>query len=139
MVTRIDHPVPGLHQGGSGLTSQQPITDSRNLQSQPPNLSSPINLQKKPSGMDLEQHTQQPMVGRRTMIKNTFKSSNRGSSHNQRSIHSPTGISNFSISNNQVSRITKPSEVTVVADTPIDNVRPTYSALINAGGQSDQK
>ena len=65
----------------------------------------------KPNSVEvIEQQTQiqQAVPQRRKMIKNAFQSSNRGSSHNHRSTHSPAGVSNFS-----VSRITKPSDITI--------------------------
>lgn len=67
------------------------------------------------------------------MIKNAFQSSNRGSSHNHRSTHSPAGVSNFS-----VSRITKPSDITI---NERDFRPPSNQNQFRAegNGQSDQK
>ena len=58
-------------------------SDSRNLHSQPPNLThGPMQFSQKPSQFDIDQKTATQPQGRRTMIKNNFQSSNRGSSHN---------------------------------------------------------
>ena len=70
--------------------------------------------------------------GRRKMIKNGYHLSNAGSSRiHMRSANSPMGISNFSISNNQVSQITKPSAV--------DPMQYFKMGTAGGGGQFDNK
>ena len=90
--------------GGRNLMSQPPINNSSPMQTS--NNIIPVSK----LALDKVEHQQSR---KRAMINNAYKSSNRGSSHNNdRPTHSPTDMSNFSISNNnQVSQITKPLAV----------------------------
>ena len=107
---------------------------SRNLTGHQPNFSASI-IEIERVHQDNEENQN---YGRRTMVKNVYKTSHRGQSNQisgQRSANSPTGISSFSNNYNQVPQITKPTEVILESN----SIREANLHTNHHSGRADNK